>query len=426
MTSVRPFDTLWTNCHLATMAGSREYGVVENGALGVRDGCIAWVGPAAELPKETEASAAVVEDLSGAWVTPGLIDCHTHLVYAGNRANEFEMRLKGAGYQEITRAGGGIMSTVKAVRAADAQELHDQSLPRLTAMMAAGVTTLEIKSGYGLDVQNELKMLQVIQRLNSDTPIRVAPTFLGAHTVPVEFKGRADAYVDLVVNDMLSRVAKEGLAQAVDVFCESIGFSLEQTARIFKAAGEWGLRVKLHAEQLSDSKGAVLAARHKALSVDHLEYLDEKDVPVLSESGCVAVLLPGAFYYLNETQKPPVHALRSAGVSMAVSTDANPGTSPMLCMRTAMNMACMLFGLTPAEALAGTTRHAARALGLQEEIGTLETGKAADFVVWDIDSPADLAYQLGGNPLRFSVVAGRKVNGWRCAGGRKPGLIGSK
>jgi len=276
---------------------------------------------------------------------------------------------------------------------------------------AGGVTTLEIKSGYGLDVQNELKMLQVIQRLNSDTPIRVIPTFLGAHTVPPEYKGRADAYVDLVVNDMLPRVVEEGLARAVDVFCEAIGFSLKQTERIFTAAGESGLRIKLHAEPLSDSKGAVLAARYKALSVDHLEYLDAEDVSVLAESGCVAVLLPGAFYYLNETQRPPIDTLRNAGVSMAVSTDANPGTSPMLCIRTAMNMACVLFGLTPAEVLAGTTRHAARALGLQQDIGTLETGKAADFAVWDIDSPADLAYQLGGNPLRYSVIAGNRVDG---------------
>jgi len=405
------FDSLWTNCHLATMAGSREYGMVQDGALGVRDGHIAWVGPAEELPEDAQASASLVEDLSGAWVTPGLIDCHTHLVYAGNRSSEFEMRLKGASYQEIAEAGGGILSTVKAVRAVDAQELYDQSLPRLKAMMAGGVTTLEIKSGYGLDVQNELKMLQVIQRLNSDTPIRVIPTFLGAHTVPPEYKGRADAYVDLVVNDMLPRVVEEGLARAVDVFCEAIGFSLKQTERIFTAAGESGLRVKLHAEQLSDSKGAVLAARYKALSVDHLEYLDAEDVSVLAESGCVAVLLPGAFYYLNETQRPPIDTLRNAGVSMAVSTDANPGTSPMLCIRTAMNMACVLFGLTPAEVLAGTTRHAARALGLQQDIGTLETGKAADFAVWDIDSPADLAYQLGGNPLRYSVIAGNRVDG---------------
>ena len=402
------FDSLWINCHLATMAGSREYGLVQNGALGVRDGRIAWVGPAKDLPKDAEDRAAFVEDLSGAWITPGLIDCHTHLVYAGNRANEFEMRLKGAGYQEIAQAGGGIVSTVRAVRAADNDALYAQSLPRLKAMLAGGVTTLEIKSGYGLDVVNELKMLQVVRRLGRETPARVVPTFLGAHAVPPEFKGRADDYVGLVIKEMLPRVAKQGLAKAVDVFCETIGFSSDQTERIFQAAEELGLRVKLHAEQLSDSKGAVLAARFNALSVDHLEYLDEKDVPVLAKSGCVAVLLPGAFYYLNETQKPPIDALRKTGVPMAVSTDTNPGTSPILSMRTAMNMACVLFGLTPAEALAGATVHAARALDLQKEIGTLEQGKVADFVVWDIDAPVDLVYQLGGSPLIFKAINGQK------------------
>ena len=402
-------DSLWINCHLATMAGSQDYGIVENGALGVRGGRIAWVGPAQALPKGAETSAAFVQDLSGAWITPGLIDCHTHLVYAGNRANEFEMRLKGAGYQEIAEAGGGILSTVKAVRAADGDELYAQSLPRLKAMLAGGVTTLEIKSGYGLDVVNELKMLQVVQRLDAETPARVIPTFLGAHTVPPEFKGRADEYVDLVVSEMLPQVAGKGLAGAVDVFCETIGFSLEQTERIFQAAKESGLRVKLHAEQLSDSKGALLAARYNALSVDHLEYLDVHDIPALAEKGCVAVLLPGAYYYLNETQKPPVDALRKAGVPMAVSTDANPGTSPILSMRTAMNMACVLFKMTPAEALAGTTVHAARALGLQEDIGTLEKGKTADFIAWDIDAPADLVYQLGGNPMQCGVIKGNRV-----------------
>ena len=389
------------------MAGSREYGLVQNGALGVRDGRIAWVGPAKDLPKDAEDRAAFVEDLSGAWITPGLIDCHTHLVYAGNRANEFEMRLKGAGYQEIAQAGGGIVSTVRAVRAADNDALYAQSLPRLNAMLAEGVTTLEIKSGYGLDVANELKMLQVVRRLGRETPARVVPTFLGAHAVPPEFKGRADDYVGLVIKEMLPRVAKQGLAKAVDVFCETIGFSSDQTERIFQAAEELGLRVKLHAEQLSDSKGAVLAARFNALSVDHLEYLDEKDVPVLAKSGCVAVLLPGAFYYLNETQTPPIDVLRKTGVPMAVSTDTNPGTSPILSMRTAMNMACVLFGLTPAEALAGATKNAARALDLQNEIGTLEVGKAADVVVWDIDAPVDLVYQLGGSPLLFSAINGQ-------------------
>ena len=409
MTSSQPFDSLWTNCHLATMAGSQDYGIVRNGALGIKDGRIAWVGPERELSHDAAAGTALVEDLQGAWITPGLIDCHTHLVYAGNRANEFEMRLKGASYQEIAAAGGGILSTVESVRAADADELYEQSLPRLKAMMAGGVTTLEIKSGYGLDVANELKMLQVVQRLNVETPVRVVPTFLGAHTVPPEFKGRTNEYVDLVINKMLPLVAEEDLARAVDVFCETIGFTLGQTERIFRAAKDLGLRVKLHAEQLSNSKGAVLAARYNALSVDHLEYLDVNDISLLAEQGCVAVLLPGAYYYLNETQKPPVHALRKAGVPMAVSTDANPGTSPILSIRIAMNMACVLFGITPAEALAGVTVHAARALGLQNDIGTLETGKLADFIVWDIESPADLAYQMGGDPLQYRVIHGRQL-----------------
>lgn len=417
MTSVRRFDTLWTNCHLATMTGG-GYGIVENGALGVSKGRIAWVGPAQELPQGAEDRAAVVEDLSGAWVTPGLIDCHTHLVYAGNRAHEFEMRLKGSSYQKIAEAGGGIGSTVKAVRDADEETLYAQSRPRLEAMTAGGVTTLEIKSGYGLDVENELKMLRVIQRLKAETPARVMPTFLGAHAIPPEYKGRADDYVDLVVNEMLPKVAIEGLATAADVFCETIGFSLAQTERIFQAAKESGLGVKLHAEQLSDSKGAVLAARYKALSVDHLEHLDVNDIPVLAENGCVAVLLPGAFYYLRETRQPPIEALRTAGIPMAVSTDANPGTSPIFCMGTAMNMACVLFGLTPAEALAGATVHAARALGLQDRLGSLEKGKTADFAVWNIDVPAELAYQLGGKPLRFSVIGDKKIAAQAMPGGR--------
>jgi imidazolonepropionase len=403
------FDTLWIDCHLATMAGRDDYGIVRNGALAVKDGRIAWIGAAEELPGHPATLAARVEALGGAWVTPGFIDCHTHLVYAGNRSNEFEMRLKGASYQEIAKAGGGILSTVHAVRAASEDEILTQSLPRLKALMTDGVTTLEIKSGYGLDTPNELKLLNVIRRLAADTPLTIVPTFLGAHAVPLEFKGRADDYVQVVVQEILPEVARRGLAHAVDVFCENIGFSLAQTERIFEAARAYGLRVKLHAEQLSDTQGAVLAARHKALSVDHLEYLAIRDIPALVAGGCVAVLLPGAFYYLNETRKPPVQALRDAGVPMAVSTDANPGTSPVLSIRSMMNMACVLFQLTPAEALAGVTVHAARALGLQDEIGTLEKGKAADFAVWDIDTPADLGYQLGGGFLRHAVKNGRQV-----------------
>lgn len=403
-----PFDSLWLNAHLATMAGDNEYGVIADGAIAVHDGRIHWLGPTKELPSEARSNAGRIENLAGTWVTPGLVDCHTHLVYAGNRSNEFEMRLKGADYQAIAKAGGGITSTVRAVRAAQEAELLLQSKPRLQALLADGITTLEIKSGYGLDFDNELKLLKVIKELDAQSPARIMATFLGAHTIPPEYRDRPDDYVQLIVTSILPEVAQQNLASAVDVFCETIGFNLDQTENIFKAAGEYGLPVKLHAEQLSDSKGAVLAARYRALSVDHLEYLDPEDVPELAEGGCVAVMLPGAYYYLNETRKPPIQALRAAGVPMAVSTDANPGTSPVLSIRSMMNMACVLFGLTPAEALAGATRYAAQALGLQDEIGTLEAGKAADFAVWDISSPVDLAYQLGGNPLEFSVMGGQK------------------
>ncbi|MDJ0810912.1 MAG: imidazolonepropionase [Desulfobacterales bacterium] len=409
MTANQAFDTLWINCHLATMAGSDPYGIVRNGALAARAGRIAWIGAMNELAGDPLSRSASVEDLGGAWITPGFIDCHTHLVYAGNRASEFELRLKGASYTEIARAGGGILSTVRAVRAATEDEIYAQSLPRLEAMMADGVTTLEIKSGYGLDTANEVKLLKVIRRLAEDTPLTILPTFLGAHTIPPEFKGRGDAYVQVVIEEMLPEIARRRLVSAVDGFCENIGFTLSQTRRILEAARAHGLSVKLHAEQLSDKKGAAMAASYRALSVDHLEYLATDDIPALVEGGCVAVLLPGAFYYLNETRKPPVDALRQAGVPMAVSTDANPGTSPVLSIRSMMNMACVLFGLTPAEALAGVTVNAARALGRQDDIGTLEIGKAADLAVWDVETPAELAYQLGGRPLRLLVKNGREV-----------------
>ena len=409
MTLSQPFDSIWTNGRLVAMADDTDGGIISDGALAVKDGRILWVGPARHLPDTARFNADTVENLGGAWVTPGLIDCHTHLVYAGNRSNEFEMRIKGADYQAIAEAGGGILSTVRAVRVASEDELYAQSLSRVKAMMADGITTLEIKSGYGLDTASELKMLEVIRRLNIESPLRILPTFLGAHTIPPEFKGQSDTYVDLIIEEMLPRVVEKGLALAVDVFCENIGFTPSQTERIFTAAKAHNLPIKLHAEQLSDSKGAVLAARYNALSVDHLEYLDINDIPVLAKSGCVAVLLPGAYYYLNETRKPPIEALRKAGIPMAVSTDANPGTSPVLSIRSIMNMACVLFQITPLEALAGATIHAARALGLQDDIGTLEKGKAADFIVWDMETPADLAYQMGGNLLRYSVKAGQKI-----------------
>ena len=399
-------DSLWLDCHLATMADKKGYGIIKNGAIAVENGHIVWIGPEDKLPGDAHQRAKEVHRLKGGWVTPGLIDCHTHLVYAGNRANEFEMRLDGASYQEIAEAGGGILSTVQAVRAATEDELYAQSLPRIKMMMAGGVTTLEVKSGYGLDLPNELKMLKVIRRLGQVLPIDVHATFLGAHALPPEYKNAPDGYIDLIVGQMMPQVVEKQLASAVDVFCEKIGFTIVQTERVFQRATELGLRVKLHAEQLSDSKGALLAARYNALSVDHLEYLHPEDAFALAKTGCVAVILPGAFYFLNETRKPPVGALRQAGVPMAVSTDSNPGTSPCLSLPMMMNLGCVLFQLTPAEALAGVTKNAAAALGLQQVVGTLSNGKVADLAIWDISSPAVLSYQLGGNLLRCLVKRG--------------------
>jgi imidazolonepropionase len=401
------WDALWVGGHLATLAGNEPYGIIEDGALAVRRGRIAWVGPEADLPKDVLQRVGTVHRLDQAWVTPGLIDCHTHLVYAGNRAREFEMRLNGATYEEIARAGGGILSTVKAVRAAGEDELLAQSAPRLKALQSEGVTTVEIKSGYGLDTAAELKMLRVARRLGREHPVAVHPTFLGAHALPPEYADRPEAYIDLVVEEMLPAVAAENLAAAVDVFCENIAFSAAQTERVFAAATRLGLPVKLHAEQLSDQKGAVLAARYKALSADHLEYIQADGIAALAAKGTVAALLPGAFHFLRETRKPPVAQFRRAGVPMALATDCNPGTSPCTSPLLMMNMACVDFGLTPAEALAGFTVHAARALAVASERGTLEVGKQADLAVWDIQTPAELAYRLGGNPCRMVVKAGQ-------------------
>lgn len=403
------FDSLWLNLNVATMPAAGGYGALHRAAIAVHQGRIVWLGPERELPKPAAGRAGKIHDLENAWVTPGLIDCHTHLVYAGSRAAEFEMRLNGATYEEIAQAGGGILSTVQAVRHADEDALYQATLPRLHDLASEGVTTVEIKSGYGLDTPNELKMLRVARRLGHETAVTVIPTFLGAHAVPPEFKGRADDYIDRVVHEMLPAVAAEELAQAVDVFCERIGFSLDQTERVFKAGRHHGLKVKLHAEQLSDQKGAILAARYGALSVDHLEYLEQDGVAALAAGQTVAVLLPGAFFFLNETRKPPVDSLRRHGVPMAVSTDSNPGSSPTTSPLLMMNMACVLFGLTPSEALAGFTVHAARALGLQETLGTIEEGKQADFAVWTISEPAELAYRMGGNPCCMTVKGGEPV-----------------
>lgn len=397
---MQDWDMVIHNVHLATM--EHGYGELLDAAIAVKDGRIAWFGPGDELP----ASGAVLHDGQGCWLTPGLIDCHTHIVHAGNRSDEFEARLNGASYEDISRAGGGIMSTVRATRAASDDELLRQSLPRVLALLAEGVTTLEIKSGYGLDAASEAKMLRVARRIGQQLPVTVRTTFLGAHALPPEYAGRADAYIDLLCAQMLPRLASDGLVDAVDAFCERIGFTPAQTERVFAAAQALGLPVKLHAEQLSDLGGAALVASYGGLSADHLEFLSDDGVAAMAQHGTVAVLLPGAYYFLREVQQPPVIALRAAGVPMAVSTDCNPGTSPMTSLLLAMNMACTLWRLTPQEALAGCTLHAARALGLQQETGSLVIGKRADFALWRIARPADLAYALGLNPCAGVVHGG--------------------
>ena len=404
MMSDLQWDAIWLNAHLATMVGS-EYAVIEHGALAVRDGRIAWLGAQADLPAGWQAQT--VHDAHGAWITPGLIDCHTHIVYAGNRSHEFEARLNGVAYEEIARQGGGIRSTVRATRLADEAALFAQSLPRVQRLLREGVTTLEIKSGYGLTLADEAKMLRIARRIGAECGVRVRTTFLGAHAVPPEFDGDADAYITHIVDTMLPELVRMGLVDAVDAFCERIGFSAAQTERVFAAAHAHGLPVKLHAEQLSDQGGAALVARYGGLSADHLEFLSEAGVAAMAQAGTVAVLLPGAFYFLRETQLPPVEALRTAGVPMAVSTDCNPGTSPLTSILLAMNMACTLFKLTPQEALAGVTCHAARALGLHESVGQLRVGYAADFALWDIERPADLSYAMGLNPCVATVYGGQ-------------------
>jgi imidazolonepropionase len=397
-----PVDKVIRNATLATMVpGGAPYGLVRDGAIIVRDGQIAWAGPAADMP---DAGDATIRDLGGRLVTPALIDCHTHLVHGGNRAREFEMRLEGASYEEIARAGGGIVSTVAATRAADEDSLLASALRRVDALIAEGVGVVEIKSGYGLDADTELRMLRVARRIARDRPVRVRTSFLGAHAVPAGME--ADAYIDEVCIPALRRAHADGLADAVDGFCEGIAFLPEQIARVFDVAVELGLPVKLHAEQLSDLGGAKLAASHGALSADHLEYLGADGIAAMAEAGTVAVILPGAFYTLRETQAPPIAALRAAGVPMAVATDANPGSSPMVSLLLAMNMACTLFRMTPEEALAGTTRNAARALGL-DDCGTIASGLRADFAVWDVEEPAELSYRIGFNPLYRRILGGQ-------------------
>lgn len=396
---------LWTHARIATMAADAgaPYGMIEDGALVAEDGRIAWVGPRADLPAALR-TGAIEHDAQGALLTPGLIDCHTHLVYAGDRAGEFEARLNGATYEEIARAGGGIVSTVNATRAADEETLLAQSRRRLLPLLAEGVTTIEIKSGYGLEEAAEAKCLRVARRLGEQERVAVRTTFLGAHALPPEFRGRADDYVTEVCR-MLPVLQAQGLVDAVDAFCENIGFTPAQTRRVFEAAQSLGLPVKLHAEQLSDSAGAELAASFGALSCDHLEWLSPAGVRAMAQAGSVAVLLPGAFYFLRDTRVPPIALLREHGVPMAVSTDCNPGTSPCTSLLLMLNMACTLFRLTPEEAFAGVTRHAARALGLSDR-GVLAAGRRADFVLWDARSPGELAYAMGLNPRIATWVEG--------------------
>jgi len=400
-------DRVWINARLATMdtAVPALYGALDDHVIGVRSGKIAAIEPMERVA--IDRLNGTVIDAGGAWITPGLIDCHTHTVYGGNRAKEIEMRLCGASYEDIARQGGGILATVRATRALDEEQLRRASLPRLRALAAEGVTTVEIKSGYGLTLADELKMLRVARRIADDAPVRISTTLLAAHTVPWEYAGRPDDYIELVCNQIIPAAAAKHLVDAVDLFCERIAFSPEQCARVFAAAQNHGLRVKAHAEQLSNQGGARLAARFSALSADHLEYLDQSGVDALAASGTVAVLLPGAFYFLREPQKPPVDLLRAAGVPIAVASDLNPGTSPLASLRLMLNMACTLFGLTPEESLAGATRHAAQALGLAENLGTLAVGKEADFLVWDIEHPAELACEFGVPRLRQRVFQGR-------------------
>ena len=396
------FDIIWLDARLATLAPGRPgLGVIERGAVAAKDGRIAFAGTTADLPTGWDAKQRVA--LDGRWITPGLIDCHTHLVYAGDRAHEFELRLAGASYEEIARAGGGIVSTVKATRAASEDMLVAQSLPRLDALMAEGVTTVEIKSGYGLDVETEARMLRAARRLGRERDIDVVTTFLGAHAMPPESNDK-DRYIDHVC-DMIPALVRDRLVDAVDAFCEGIAFSPDQTARVFAAAKAAGLRVKLHADQLSNLHGARLAAEHNALSADHLEYTDEDGAATMARAGTVAVLLPGAFYTLRETQLPPVAAFRKHSVPIAIATDSNPGTSPITSLLMTMNMAGTLFRLTVDECIAGVTRNAARALG-RHDVGTLEAGKQCDLAIWDIERPAELAYRIGFNPLHARVRRG--------------------
>ncbi len=394
-------DTLWQNAHLLTMTNG--IGAIDDGVVAAKNGRIVYAGSRSSAPAF---EAAEIQDCGGRWVTPGLIDPHTHLVFAGTRANEFKLRLEGAAYEDIARAGGGILSTVAATRLASETNLIEAALPRLDSLLAGGVTTVEIKSGYGLTLADELKMLRAAKGLMRQRNVRVVTTLLGAHALPPEFNGRADDYITEVCERMIPAVAREALASSVDVFCEGIGFSTIQTERVFAAAQSHGLGVKLHAEQLSNLHGAALAARFGALSVDHLEHLDADGIEALRDAGTVATVLPGAFYFMRETIKPPIESLRAKGVPIALATDCNPGTSPLTSLLIVMNMAATLFSMTVEECLLGVTRHAAQALGLSDETGTLEVGKSCDLAIWSVEDPAELVYFMGHSPLYARVFQG--------------------
>ena len=407
--STQHWQTLWLNVNLATMtSGGDHYGEITDAALAICDEKIAWLGKKIDLPAFDESSVNVI-DGQGKWLTPGLIDCHTHLVYAGNRAHEFEMRLQGKSYQEIAQAGGGIVATVKATRAASEDELLTSAWTRLSALHQQGVTTVEIKSGYGLDLDNEVKMLKVAGQLAKELPVTIKRTFLGAHALPVEYQGEPDSYIDLVCNKMIPAIAEQKLADTVDVFCENIGFDLKHTEQVFIAAKQHGLAIKVHAEQLSNLGCTELAASYKALSSDHVEFLSEQGIQAMKAANMTAVLLPGAFYFLRETQLPPIELLRKYDIAMAIATDANPGSSPICSIQLMLNMACTLFRLTPAEALAGVTCNAAKALGLSSTKGQLTVGFDADIAVWNISQPAELCYQFGVNPLSTLIQKGKQV-----------------
>jgi imidazolonepropionase len=398
-------DRVWRGARLATMAAAQPgLGIVENGLIASKDGRIAYAGAASDAPS---LDATETIDCAGRWITPGLVDCHTHIVHGGNRAHEFELRLAGATYDEISRAGGGIVSTMRATRSESEEQLLAAARRRVETLMRDGVTTLEIKSGYGLDLDSEMKSLRVARRLGDVLPLSVVTTFLGAHALPPEANGDKDAYIAEVCDRQMPAVAKAGLADAVDAFCESIAFSPEQVARVFEAARRFGLPVKLHAEQLTTLGGAELAARFGALSADHLEHADEAGVQALARAGVVAVLLPGAFYFLRETQKPPVDLLRRHDVPIAISSDSNPGTSPLTSLLLTMNMAATFFRLTVDECLLGVTRQAARALGRLDQVGTLEAGKSCDLAIWDIERPAELVYRIGFTPLHQRIWRGQ-------------------